>query len=204
MSRRTKIIIAVIIAIVVIAIIIYLIALFSTRPVPSDEATNAPVNTGSLPTSVTSGQPLGIKVPIATTTPPTLADQREKTIADLTRMSMSFVERFGSYSNQSNYNNIEDLMMYMSQDMSDWAEDHIRENRRKKQNVSIYSGVSTRALSAQAIDFDSTGGTAEIKISTQRRESTGSTSNAKIYYQDIKVYFVQEDSVWKVDGAYWQ
>jgi hypothetical protein len=39
---------------------------------------------------------------------------------------------------------------------------------------------------------------------TQRKESSGSYSNAKTYYQNILINFIKEDGVWRVDSAVWQ
>ena len=203
MTRRTKIIIGAVIVIVIIIVIILLLSFFRSGPVEGPDITNQPLTNTGLP-EVGPGEPLGISVPLSIVNPPEVKTTAEKRETDLVRMAMPFVERFGSYSNHSNYKNIEELMIYMSKDMKAWAEDHIKKNRSSKQDTSIYFGLTTEALSAQVENFDNEVGSAKIKVSSQRKESSGSASNAKLYYQDILVSFVRESGAWKVDSAYWQ
>ena len=64
--------------------------------------------------------------------------------------------------------------------------------------------MTTKAVSGKVKQFDDDLGKAEITVSTQRRMSTGSMSNAVSYSQDITIKFIKESGVWKVDSAYWQ
>ncbi|MDD5567195.1 MAG: hypothetical protein PHH01_03280 [Patescibacteria group bacterium] len=124
--------------------------------------------------------------------------------ASLKATARSFAERFGTFSNYSDYENVEHLLPYMTQRMKKWANKYIEEQRAKPPYTGIYSGTTTKALSVKTSSFEEAAGTAEFLVSTQRKESTGTTSNARIYYQDIKIKFVKEQSVWKVDEAWWQ
>lgn len=130
--------------------------------------------------------------------------KEEMTQEDLKRMAGSFAERFGSYSNQSDYGNIRDLKLFMSSNMKEWADKYIQESIAKNTNSDIYYGITTKAVSKTVQLFDEDGGRSEVLVKTQRRESTGSTANAVNFYQNIIVSFVKEKSVWKVDSAYWQ
>ena len=205
MSRRTKIIILIVVILILLGAIVYLLSLFWNKFEPiigTNQPTDEEAAPGELPESSV-GQPLGIIAPIGGLSPPE-ATSKEKRSADLIRMAMPFVERLGSYSNQSNYKNIEDLMIYMNSEMKDWAKKEVKEGRTGRKDTSIYFGVSTEALSAQIIDFNDELGSATISVSTQRRESSGSTSNARLYYQDILVTFVKEGGAWKVNSAVWK
>ncbi len=123
---------------------------------------------------------------------------------DIKRMAASFAERFGSFSNQSNYSNIEDLEMFMTENMRSWAEQYIKEVTSKRDDASIYYGITTMAVSETAKTYDDDVGTAEILVRTKRREATGTTANASYFYQDILISFKKESGAWKVDSAYWQ
>lgn len=123
---------------------------------------------------------------------------------DLKRMASSFAERFGSYSNQSNYGNIQDLKMFMTSKMKEWADSYIAEAIARKSDSSIYYGITTRTVSAEIKKFSEEEGAAEILVKTQRREATGTTGNTASFPQDILVIFIKESGVWKVAGAYWQ
>ena len=123
--------------------------------------------------------------------------------AELLLMVRPFVERFGSYSNQSEYENLQELLSFMTPRMRTWAEGKIRE-RQAGETPSLYTGVTTKALAHKVTSLNEQAGQAEFLVSTQRRESVGSAGNSKVFTQDIIVKLVKEDSVWLVDGAFWQ
>lgn len=124
---------------------------------------------------------------------------------DLERMAKSFAERFGSFSNQSNYANISDLDMFMSENMKRWASEYVEKNKKNNLASEIYFGITTKSLSAEVREFDETEGMSEVMVQTRRREAVGTTNNSsKLYNQDILISFTKESGVWKVDSAYWQ
>lgn len=123
---------------------------------------------------------------------------------DLGRTAMSFVERFGSYSNHSNYSNILDLKIFMSKNMQKWADEYVLSIRSKSEFNNIYYGITTKAILKEIRQFDEDANRAEILVKTQRRESNGTMSNSSTFYQDILVVFIIENGAWKIDSAYWQ
>ena len=128
----------------------------------------------------------------------------EVTKTDLSRIASSFAERFGSYSNQSNYTNINDLRIFMSRRMQNWSERYVVEAKEKNPDSAIYYGVTTKAIQQDIVEYDSDVGNARILVKTQRREATGTMSNSSSYYQDIMITFIKENNIWKVDSANWQ
>ena len=123
---------------------------------------------------------------------------------DLKRMALSFTERFGSYSNHSNYSNIIDLKIFMSKQMQVWADNYVNKFQAEKEYSSIYYGITTKAIQAEIKKFNDESQQAEVLVKTKRRESTGTMSNFSTFYQDIIITFIEEGGVWKVDNAYWQ
>ncbi len=123
---------------------------------------------------------------------------------DLKQLAASFAERFGSYSNQSDYGNIRDLKIFMSLKMQAWADNFVSKSRIEKGETGIYSGITTKAIAQEVRQFDETAGQAEILIKTRRRQASGTTDDATTYYQDIIIKFVWEKGEWKVDRAEWQ
>ncbi|MEA3464037.1 MAG: hypothetical protein U9R14_03110 [Patescibacteria group bacterium] len=123
---------------------------------------------------------------------------------DLKRMAAAFAERFGSYSNQSDYGNMRGLKIFMSKKMQAWADDFIKQDRAKKIKTSIYYGITTKAIAQEVNKFDKSTGQAEILVKAQRREAIGTANNATTFYQDIIVRFIREKDIWKVDQAEWQ
>ena len=129
--------------------------------------------------------------------------QEDKIMAQLSKMTSAFVERYGSYSNQSDYENLEDLMRIMSKDLKKWAENLIATKRASGQSETVYYGLTTKVLKVQNLSYDDLLGEASFKVSTQRREVVGSIENAKVYYSDAEVNLVKEGGIWKVDQINW-
>lgn len=186
----------IILALLLLFLIIYFVWFYNWASPPEDEET-APVmiETPSLP--VSSGDPVISLPPIIA--PP---EKRELTRDDLKKMAASFAERFGSYSNHSNYGNISDLKIFMSRKMQVWADNFIAEA--KDEYSGIYYGITTKSITQEIQDFNESSGTAKILVKTQRKESTGVQGNETVFYQDIVIDFVKENQAWKVDGAFWQ
>jgi len=128
--------------------------------------------------------------------------EEDRLKAQLQKMSTAFVERFGSYSNQSDFENLEDLKPFMSRGFKIWTDDFVSENRKQADETAIYYGITTKSLKATLIDFSSF--SVKFKISTQRQEVFGASVNSNVYYQDIDMELVNEAGVWKVDKAIWQ
>jgi hypothetical protein len=123
---------------------------------------------------------------------------------DLTRMAAAFAERFGSFSNQSNYGNLRDLQIFMTARMKSWSQSYIESARARKTEVAIYYGITTKAILSQVKQFDEQAGQAEILVKTQRRESSGVSANGASFYQDIVIKYLREAGIWRVDEATWQ
>ena len=129
-------------------------------------------------------------------------ESEDKVKAELSRIATSFVERFGSYSNQSNFENVDSLRVYMTDGMEKWSDDFVKSYRQNNPETSIYYGITTKAISTKLAGFSDK--EAAFTITTQRKESTGTTDNSRIYYQDISLKFAKEQGVWKVNEAKWQ
>ncbi|MDP2736305.1 MAG: hypothetical protein Q8O59_00785 [bacterium] len=202
MNRKIWGIIIVAAALAIIAGIIYIIFFYKfsspAEPVVLPPVVEEPVKT----------LPPVVEEPVKTTTttvqPISPLKKAEVGADDLARMASAFAERFGSFSNQSDYGNIRDLQIFMTSTMKNWADNYIDDARSRKTQTTIYYGIVTKAISNEVKNFDSDTGRAEILIKTQRRESAGVTGNSKTFYQDIIIKYLRETGVWRVDGIYWQ
>ena len=88
--------------------------------------------------------------------------------ANLKGVARSFAERFGTYSNHSDFENIEHLIPYMSERMKKWAQKYLDEQREKTVDQSVYYGMITRTMSVKQTSYDSDNGTAEFLVTAQR------------------------------------
>lgn len=142
-----------------------------------------------------------VKKPTENAKPPVSEEIEKNTAA---KIASSFAERFGSYSNQSDYGNITDLRSFMTDKMQAWADKYIADQRKKNPYTPVYQGAIAKAISFEVKSFDAAAGSAEVKVSAQRSEFSGDSKEPKVYYQDIVIKMIKENSSWKVDSAFWQ
>lgn len=123
---------------------------------------------------------------------------------DLARIATSFTERFGTYSNQSNFSNIASLKIFMSQEMKKWSDQYIANQKKNNHDTAIYYGITTKAATTEIQDYDDDLGTANILVITRRREATGTTNNlSNVFTQNAQIDFIKENGSWKVNKASW-
>lgn len=91
---------------------------------------------------------------------------------DLAKRAKYFTERFGSYSNQSNYENFSDLEIFMTKDFASWSVSYVKQLRENAPSFETYYGISTRALTTEIISYDEKNAQAEIIVLTERSESS--------------------------------
>lgn len=202
MNRKIWGIIIVIVALAIIAGIVYIIFFYKFSGSPEQIVEQQPTVEEPAKTI----EPI-VELPAKSTTtvqPISPLKKAEVGSEDLVRMASAFAERFGSFSNQSDYGNIRDLQIFMTESMKNWAENYINDARIKKTQTTIYYGIVTKAIANEVKRFDVDTGQAEILIKTQRRESAGITGNSTTFYQDIIIKYAREQNVWRVDGIYWQ
>ncbi len=198
MDKRQKKILIMAIAIILIGLIILLIYLYLSQKIKRPELINGKGNVNAvLPfnpsVSNTNG---GFKTVEKEIILPGTNETQVQVV------SKNFSERFGSYSNQSNFDEyLNDLTMLTTTGMEDFLKNFIRPIQ--TENPSYYHGFSTKVLKVKIIDLKSE--TAETLVSTQRTETNESQNIVnKIYYQDLKLKIVKVNNQWLVDGAWWQ
>lgn len=125
------------------------------------------------------------------------------TADDLGKIAMSLAERFGSYSNQSNYGNFTDLKILMTDEMKSWSDAYVEKLKKQPQNSNVYYGITTKALTYEVKIFNDKTGQAEIVVSTQRRESTEKINGGEAYNQDLTIGLLKVDGEWLFDKATW-
>jgi len=186
MSTRSKILLSTLAIIIVLASIFWALR---TKPSPLKEE----LNINQQERQKKADEEIVVVPPI---------DPETKFKLELQGIASSFAERYGSYSNQSNYENITDLKPFMTQVMQNWADNFIKQARAEQPDDKIYYGIFTRALNSQTESFSSN--KVIVKVSCQKQESVGSSSNSKVYYQQAKVTFFKEDGSWRVAKIEWE
>ena len=142
-----------------------------------------------------------VNQPFNTNQPAINAEEMEK--VSLTTIANNFAERYGTFSNQSNYDNLTNLKSLMTKYFWSITDQYIKESMAANPDISVYHGFTTKALSTQIIEFQMYS-KAQFKISTQRTEATETPDNTTTFYQDIIIKFIWEDNDWKVNEAKWE
>jgi len=128
----------------------------------------------------------------------------EKAKVQLSRFVTAFVERYGSYSNQSDYENLEDLMQFMTNNLKTKTQQFVHDMRYQNKDNSVYYGITTKVLKAEIKEFEPALNKSIFNVSTQKHEMFGVSVNAKIFYQSAQVELEKVGSVWQVNNLIWQ
>ena len=166
--------------------------------------TNTAVANQNLNTNTTIVKNTNTSINTNSNTNATVIDPDIKTKNELRNLAMNFAEVWGSYSNQSDFENFTYLSTLMTAKMQEWAESYVANAKKNQPTSQIYFGLTTKAISTAVNSFNDSNGQADFTITCQRQESTGTVANSRIFYQDIIINFAKEAGVWKVSGAYWQ
>lgn len=207
MNKQIFGVIIVIFSLVLIVGIVYIIFFYKfSAPAPVDEQPIVEqIQPAALPSQGTPANQTITSQPVAPASPAGgPVKKAEVNGEDLARLASAFAERYGSFSNQSDYGNIRDLEIFMTSKMKDWADNYVEDARARNAQTAIYYGIITKSISSEVKQFDADTGQAEILVRTQRRESAGVSGNNSTFYQDIIVKYSREQGVWRVDGIYWQ
>lgn len=133
--------------------------------------------------------------------PATNPEQDQRTAVE--QLSQSFASIYGSFSTQNNFENITSLYFYMTPALRTQQEQFVESERAKRTDTSIYRGVSSTTRITTIENFDLAAGTATAKVTLQRVESSGTTSNSTVYYQDLTLSFERLQGAWKIGRIAW-
>jgi hypothetical protein len=200
MTSRTKKIIGVIVGVIILLILLLLLWPLRQQPIPT-VVNNQPTQEGQTGNLNTSGGG-AVKPPVIEATEPSVpeadtADPR----SNLKSVAAAFAERYGSYSNQGNFENLEELRALMTDSLSAQTETFVEQARASSAAGAAYVGYTTRSIGTTVSGFSEIEGTATVVVNTQRQELTA--QGTRVYYQELELKFVREGEIWKVDSAVW-
>jgi hypothetical protein len=191
-AKKLTAILIIVFALIILIGLIYFMFLAPVKETPTPAAEQATTTAKTLAPEVKA------------ITPPKVIRQEQTSEEDLKRLAASFVERYGSYSNQSGYENIRDLEIFMSSAMKTWANSYLEQTRNQNAATDIYYGIITKAVVVETKNFDESAYQAEFLVKAQRKESIGVGANARTFQQDAQVSMVKEGGVWKVSKVKWE
>jgi len=145
---------------------------------------SAPLITQPLQTDVQTTVPAGIQVKQQTTA--------EATQSSVKQLAKIFVERYGSYSTDSNFQNIRDVQGQVTQSL--WSTLSARLNTVPAKGM--FTGVTTQVITVTMLDWKDTTATLELKAQlTTTKDTTTSVS-----YTTYTVGMVKQGMDWLVDS----
>lgn len=187
MTRRQRnITILSLIALVIIILFILLFLRFKPAPAPVETNVPSPVSTQEQ------------QEPERTPLENQQAEEREST-ASVQTVGKTFVERYGSYSNESNFANLRDLYPIMTEAFQAETEQFIVGTTVPES----YYGITTRVITMNVDAYDESAGIAHMIVQTQREEAIDSPQNIAVRYQEIELTLERVNATWKVSGAQW-
>ncbi len=113
-----------------------------------------------------------------------------------------FVERFGSYSSESDFANVDDVMKLATLTYQDELESLVAGYRRQFDENAGYTGISTIVIGIKMLTESDVAAT--FLVTTQREEAVGNPGNATLRYQDAEVSLVKSGDDWLINDLAWK
>lgn len=191
MNQRTKIGIGIGVGVVTIGIIV--VVLLMRDPAPVEQPVESdPV--AELPQ--VQAEPVDAKVPTTENESVELSDQ--ESVQSTARI---VVERYGSYSNRNNYENITQLEVYFTERFKQEQLKFIDENQQTGVEDEFY-GISTQSVTIELVKFTAAE-SAVVRVGTRRSESKAGQEEL-VFTQYARVDFEYVSGLWKVDNITWE
>lgn len=115
---------------------------------------------------------------------------------ELTLFSRTFIERYGTWSNQSNFENFNDLYPYMTDKLKIGTQTMVGQKMADFNVNNSYYGVTTKILSLEINDFNQDART-EFSAKVQQQESKDNVNN--IFYKTVKLVLIKNGPDWQAD-----
>src|SRR3989339_1836021 len=119
----------------------------------------------------------------------------------LLRLGRIVVERYGSFSNRNNFENITRLEPFMTEDFKKISIESIDEQQKQPQEEDFY-GIATSAIAMDLTNF-SAKESAMVTVTTTRTESRANQDD-NVFTQTAEVSFKYVSGNWKVDNITWK
>ncbi len=189
----------------IIAFIVFVVLMITwDRWKPTSTPATTPTET--TPTSPVAPSPANPpSAPVAPLEKPATTPVSPTTSANiaLETLTRSFAERFGSFSNESDFTNILELRSLMTPSMAAWADAYVADGRARATVGAPYYGLTTRALQVLVGSLDAKSTTATVTVATQRREARGD-GTPRIFYQSLVLELQKISGDWKIHRAEWK
>jgi hypothetical protein len=194
MSKRTKFIILISVGTIIIIVLLFFIKYIYEQNFSVEKK---PIKTPSIIEPKTEEQTF-----LLSEISPLTKKTKER--AAIEKMVFNFIESFGSYSNQSDFQNMSGLKIFATSKMQNLIDDFINQEETKNKSTNNYFGITTKVLAIKEVNSNLEETAIEFLINTQREEGKESTQNIKVFYQNVLVKLIKQGDDWKVDEVEWK
>ncbi len=192
MTPRRRAFLIVALAVLLLGVIVAVIVLVRRAIPPAQTPVVVPV--AEAPTPEQEAAAAIIQNPLA----PAVTVPAGRTAA--TQMGELFAERYGSYSNQGDYQNLRDLLPVMTAKYRTQTEASLAVA--KPQQGQTFEGVTSVKISSEARSYNETAGTAVVAVTLQQEKVSGTTTT--IGYRTLRMELKKEGQDWRVDASRWE
>lgn len=126
-----------------------------------------------------------------------LEDEKEKIEA----LARTFAERYGSYSNKNNFENLAGLLDWMTAGFQTATEKYIASEKAKLTGEEPYFAVTSKVISLSLSAVKEAGTDAAVTLERTERNETSVTDT---YFQDLTLQFKKINGLWLVNSVAWQ
>lgn len=120
--------------------------------------------------------------------------------ASALRIARIFAERYGTYSNRNNFENITSLAPFMTQGFYQQSQEFIAEQESADPSAERY-GITTNVASIEMSNFTPEE-TAVVRVVARRIETVGS-ADPRIFEQEAEVVLRFVENTWRVQNFEW-
>ncbi len=191
MSLRARIFIIVSIAVFLILGISIFLVVNKNKTAPTTEGGKTSAGqSGSLPLPV----PASIATPIPEGLPAKIVTPLEAEKNGVQQLAKVFVERYGTYSSDNNFQNIKDVQALATKSL--WSKISVKMTA---SGAGSFSGMTTKVIGTDLVSWSDSKASVELK--TVRTEE----KNGKIttYYQNADVEMAKQDGEWLANKLIW-
>jgi hypothetical protein len=203
-----KVLIALVVALSLVAAALAYVRFFGPKEaVPGETAatgtTSGLPSSPGLPEAGTTAEVAAGGQPALTFTLPTIvrASAEEVLVNELTIAARDFAERYGSYSTDGDFRNLETLLPSMTDVFAAETRDTIARGRASA-SAGAFVGVTTKALSVRPEGVISAEGPVSVTVVAQRTAVGGSSPG--VSYEELDLVMRYTDGVWKTASAAWR
>jgi len=134
------------------------------------------------------------------TTTPSVAPLISPDTANAKTVTRNFAERFGTYSTDVPFTNIEEVRELATPEYFAQLQSQVF----TLPEGTEYQGRTTRAISTEQTSGSETSGVMTFSVTVQHEITTGNRLNAELQYQTAQVAVEKRGSVWLVSSFTWQ